>query len=138
LRLARATTKKQPSYINQMKTFFIKTRIFWIITRILFIALYIGAAINDIKSAIWISLLFFTISAIMIYVSTVEFLNKDRFLPGKIIVGVFSIFLGVTMAGLLFYSGIVQSTELFLFLFPLWVILYGLWEIYSTKDRESV
>lgn len=120
-----------------MKTFFIKTRIFWIVTRILFIALYIGAAFNDIKTEIWISMLFFTISAIMIYVATLEFLNKDRFMGAKVLLGVFSIFIGLIITGLILYIGIERLSELFLFLLPLWIIMYGLWEIYSTKSRKS-
>ena len=118
-----------------MKTFFLKTRIFWVISRIVLIALYISAAINDIKSGIWISMLFFTISAIMFYVAVLEFLKKDKFIGAKVILGVFSIFIGALLAGLILYMGIEKPSELFLFLLPLWVILYGLWEIYSTKVK---
>jgi hypothetical protein len=132
---ARTSIKKQPHNPNHMKTFFLKTRIFWVISRILFIALYIGAALNDVKSDIFVAMLFFPVSVIMIYVAVVEFLNKDKFIGAKVLLGVFSIFMGVIMAGLILYMGIEKPTELFLFLLPLWVIMYGLWEIFSSTNR---
>lgn len=118
-----------------MKTFFLKTRIFWVISRIVLIALYISAALNDLKSGIFVAMLFFLVSVIMICVAIVEFLKKDKFIGAKVILGVFSIFIGALLAGLILYMGIEKPSELFLFLLPLWVILYGLWEIYSTKVK---
>lgn len=118
-----------------MKTFFLKTRIFWVISRIVLIALFIGAAINDIKSDNFAAMLFFPVSVIMIYVAIVEFLNKDTFVGAKVLLGVFSIFMGVILAGLILYMGIEKPSELFLFLLPLWGIMYGLWEIFSSTNR---
>ena len=120
-----------------MKTFFLKTRIFWVISRIVLIALYIGAAINDIQSDNFAAMLFFPVSVIMIYVAIVEFLYKDKFIGAKVLLGVFSIFMGVLLAGLILYMGIEKPSELFLFLLPLWVIMYGLWEIYSSSNYEK-
>lgn len=118
-----------------MKTFFLKTRIFWVISRIVLIALYIGAALNDIQSDNFAAMLFFPIIIIMIYVAVVEFLNKEKFIGAKVLLGVFSILMGVILAGLILYMGIERPSELFLFLLPLWVMMYGLWEIYSTKVK---
>lgn len=71
----------------------------------------------------------------MIYVAVVEFLNKEKFIGAKVLLGVFSILMGVILAGLILYMGIERPSELFLFLLPLWVMMYGLWEIYSTKVK---
>jgi hypothetical protein len=91
-------------------------------------------ALNDVKSNIFVAMLFFPVSVIMIYVAKVESLNKDKFIGAKVLLGVFSILIGVILAGLILYIGIEKPSELFLFLLPLWVILYGLWEIYSSTN----
>ncbi len=73
----------------------------------------------------------------MLYVAILEFLSKDKFIGAKVLLGVFSIFIGVIIAGLIVYVGIEKPSELFLFLLPSWVILYGLWEIYSSSNYEK-
>lgn len=118
-----------------MKTFFLKTRLFWVITRILFIALYIGTVISSMHSDIFVTLILLPVIAIMIYVATLEFLNKDKFIGAKVLLGVFSIFMSAVIAGLIIYVGIESPSALFAFLFPLYYMLYGLWEIYSTKTN---
>lgn len=118
-----------------MKTFFIKTRIFWIVTRILFLALYIGSAISSTSPNIFISILFLIVSALMLYITVREFSKKSTFRGAKIFLGVFSILIGGIIAGLILYMGVQTPNELFLFLLPLWCVMYGLWEIYSTKPR---
>ena len=118
-----------------MKTFFLKSRLCWVISRIVLIALYIGAALSDVKSDNFAAMLFFPVSVIMIYVAIVEFLNKDKFVGAKVLLGVFSILMGVILAGLILYMGIEKPSGFFIFLLPLWIVLYGLWEIYSTKVK---
>lgn len=73
----------------------------------------------------------------MIYVAVVEFLNKEKFIGAKVLLGVFSMLMGVILAGLILYMGIERPSELFLFLLPLWVMMYGLWEIYSSTNYKK-
>lgn len=71
----------------------------------------------------------------MIYVAILEFLNKDKFIGANLLLGVFSILMEVILAGLILYMRIEKTSEHFLFLLPLQIIMYELREIYSTKNR---
>lgn len=124
---------------NTLKLFFRKTNYFWIITRVILIALFLSVIFNEgfkfDYSSIFVIVLFSIFTIILTYISIKEFLKKTPFLGFKILAGVFVISLALVIIFLIFYSTSIDLMNLFLLIFPLWLIIYGIWEIFTAKKN---
>ncbi len=127
-----------------IKLFFRRTHYFWVISRIALIVLFFIAVYEQFswksKSSLIVSGFFLIIIIWMVTIVIMEFLKKEVKMPIKVLTGVFSISFGLLISYLLLTIGEENYSllkNLGFQLIPIWIILYGLWEINSAKSKSN-
>lgn len=122
-----------------LQKFFQKTHSFWIITRFLYLILFvvsISKATNSTTADLIVKV-FFTVYFITIVVLTIlELLKRKAPKWMQWFVGIVSIlFAFLLIYLLLFYVN--QNFILLAFAFTFWMIIYGIWEISKTFSKSE-
>lgn len=127
-----------------IKSFFKKTHYFWVISRLALIILFLFGTYEQFssksKSSLIVSGFFLIIIIWMLTIAIMEFLKKEVKMPIKVLTGVFSISFGLLISYLLLTIGEENYSllkNLGFQLMPIWIILYGLWEINSVKSKSN-
>jgi len=130
--------------MRAVKIFFNKTHYFWIVSRFILIVLFSFATFNKVDFQSLSSLFAFVIMCLqlfsMTYVAISEIFKRKPFIGLKMYSGISAIFFGLLIVVLIFVS---QNDDysvkvIGLLFFPLWIILYGLWETISTKEIVNI
>jgi hypothetical protein len=115
-----------------LKTFYQKTNYFWVISRMLYIALFTIAIINlpneNNLPKLTVKLLFAIYILCMVTLSILGFLNKNQPKLIRKFVGIVSILFGIFINYLLIFE-FNQRFVILAFVVTFWIILYGIWEI---------
>lgn len=129
-----------------MNNFFKKTKVFWTISRIVFVFLF-GYAFFELNKNFqldWKTILVDIFIALyiifLIVIGIYDAINKKYFEEIKIYTGTFSILFGTGVFYFLF-EGLRNSTMAIMAIgifLGLWLLLYGLQEILSFKQKRTV
>jgi hypothetical protein len=115
-----------------LKTFYQKTNYFWVISRMLYIALFTIAIINlpneNNLPKLTVKLLFAIYILCMFTLSILGFLNENQPKLIRKFVGIVSILFGIFINYLLIFE-YNQRFVILAFVLTFWIILYGIWEI---------
>lgn len=124
-----------------MDKFYKTTKYLWIISRIVLILFFGATLLNRISetrpSDLIVNALFLILFLSMIIISVYGILKKETHFSLSFLVGIFNVLLGVLLSYLLLTVGEIDyaiHVQIGFQLLPLWIILYGIFEIKNGID----
>ena len=119
-----------------LNNFYKRTKYLWKVSRIILI-IFFGVAIlnrlSEIKiSDLIVNALFLILITSMITISVFEFLKKEPYFYLRFLVGIFNVLFGILLCYLILTLGKTDYAvhiQIGFQIIPLWIVLYGLFEI---------